>query len=138
MAKFERHVFVCTNERDESAPRGSCAAKGSKDLRKLLNDKAMAAGLKGRVRINASGCLDQCEHGISVVVYPEQTWYGSVKPEDLDELVESHLVAGNPVERMELPDNCLNTPVCLHKPAKSTVQEPKERVGQAMLAEKAL
>jgi (2Fe-2S) ferredoxin len=138
LAKFERHVFVCTNERDESAPRGSCAAKGSKDLRKLLNDKAMAAGLKGRVRINASGCLDQCEHGISVVVYPEQTWYGFVKPEDLNELVESHLVAGNPVERMELPDDCVNTPVCPHKPAKGTVQEPKERIEQAMLAEKAL
>jgi (2Fe-2S) ferredoxin len=107
-------------------------------LRKLLNDKAMAAGLKGRVRINASGCLDQCEHGISIVVYPEQTWYGFVRTEDVDELVESHLVAGKPVERIELPDDCVNTPVCPHKPAKSAIREPQENVEQAMLVEKAV
>jgi (2Fe-2S) ferredoxin len=138
LAKFERHVFVCTNERDESAPRGSCAAKGSKDLRKLLNDTAMAAGLKGRVRINASGCLDQCEHGISVVVYPEQTWYGGVTPGDVKELVESHLVRGTSVRRLELPDDCVNTAMCPHKPAQSIIQRPKENVEQAMLVEKAL
>lgn len=119
MAKFERHVFVCTNERDASAPRGSCAAKGSKDLRKMLNDKAVAAGLRGKVRINASGCLDQCEHGINIVVYPEQTWYGFVKPEDLDEIVESHLVGGTPVTRLELADECVNTAACPHKPRKT-------------------
>lgn len=125
MAKFERHVFVCTNERDASAPRGSCAAKGSKDLRKRLNDKATAAGLKGKVRINASGCLDQCEHGISLVVYPEQTWYGFVEMEDLDELVDAHLIAGAPVERLELADKCVNTRECPHKVALSKIEEPQ-------------
>ena len=118
MAKFERHVFVCTNERDECAPRGCCSRKGSKELRKLLNEKAAAAGLKGRVRINASGCLDQCEHGISIVVYPEQTWYGRVTPDDLDELVAEHLVGGKPVKRLELPDECVNTKECAHKVGK--------------------
>jgi len=85
----------------------------------MLNDKAVAAGLRGKVRINASGCLDQCEHGINIVVYPEQTWYGFVKPEDLDELVESHLVGGKPVARLELADECVNTPQCPHKQPKA-------------------
>jgi (2Fe-2S) ferredoxin len=107
-------------------------------LRKLLNDKAIAAGLKGKVRINASGCLDQCEHGISVVVYPEQTWYGFVKPEDLEEIVESHLVAGKPVERLELADDCVNTAACPHKLSKANAEPVKVTAEQLIETAKAV
>jgi (2Fe-2S) ferredoxin len=72
-------------------------------------------GLKGRVRVNTAGCLDQCEHGPTIVVYPEGVWYGFVTLEDVAEIVESHLVNGQPVERLRLPDGCLNTPSCPHK-----------------------
>jgi (2Fe-2S) ferredoxin len=73
------------------------------------------AGLAGRVRINKSGCLDQCEHGPTVVVYPDAVWYGGVKPEDAEEIVSGHLIAGRPVERLRIADSCLNSKTCPHR-----------------------
>jgi (2Fe-2S) ferredoxin len=66
------------------------------------------------VRINKSGCLDQCEHGPTVVVYPEAVWYGNVRPSDAAEIVAEHLIAGRPVERLRLAGECLNTKNCPH------------------------
>lgn len=74
MANFEHHVFVCLNQRDDSAARPSCANEHAKKLKGALKDAAKHAGLKGRVRINEAGCLDQCEHGPVMVVYPEAVW----------------------------------------------------------------
>jgi len=76
---------------------------------------AKAAGLAGRIRVNKAGCLDQCEHGPTVVVYPEAVWYGHVRPEDAEEIVSEHLVAGRPVERLRLADECINTKSCPHR-----------------------
>jgi (2Fe-2S) ferredoxin len=67
------------------------------------------------VRINKAGCLDQCEHGPTVVVYPEAVWYGNVKPEDAAEIVQEHLVSGRPVERLRLAEECINAPTCPHR-----------------------
>lgn len=115
MSKFERHIFVCVNEREAGHPRGCCSAKGSSVIRERFKAALEARGLKGRVRANQSLCLDQCEHGPTVVVYPEQVWYGFVKPEDVDEIVESHIIGGKPVERLRLPESCINTARCPHK-----------------------
>lgn len=115
MPEFEHHVFVCMNERDKSASRPSCANEHSKKLKGALKDAVKAAGLKGRVRINESGCLDQCEHAAVMVVYPEAVWYGFVHARDVKEIVEEHLVGGSPVERLRLPESCLNTERCLHR-----------------------
>ena len=117
MPAFERHVFVCCNARPEGAPRPSCTRDGSSALHAELKQRAKAAGLGSRVRINKSGCLDQCEHGPMVVVYPEAVWYGSVQPGDAAEIVDEHLVAGRPVERLRMAEECLNTPRCPHRPA---------------------
>jgi (2Fe-2S) ferredoxin len=114
---FERHVFVCCNTRPEGAPRPSCTRDGSSALHAELQQGVKAAGLGGRVRINKSGCLDQCEHGPTVVVYPDAVWYGNVQPMDAAEIVAEHLVAGRPVERLRLADECLNTKNCPHRPA---------------------
>jgi (2Fe-2S) ferredoxin len=99
---FDRHVFVCTNQREPGHPKGCCADKGGEavreELKRLLADK----GLRGRVRANAAGCLDQCARGVTVVVYPEQVWYGGVRVEDVPEIVEQHLVGGVPVERLRM------------------------------------
>jgi (2Fe-2S) ferredoxin len=76
---------------------------------------AKAAGLAGKIRINKAGCLDQCEHGPVMVVYPEAVWYGHVQPEDAEEIVNEHLVGGRPVERLRLPDACVNTKSCAHR-----------------------
>jgi (2Fe-2S) ferredoxin len=112
---FERHVFVCHNVRPEGAPRPSCTANGTSELHARLQQLAKEAGLAGKVRINKSGCLDQCEHGPTVVVYPEAVWYGHVKPEDAAEIVSEHLIAGRPVERLRLADECVNTKSCPHR-----------------------
>lgn len=102
MPHFERHVFVCTNERAADHPRGSCKRRGGVEVRDALKQQLTALGLSKRIRANNAGCLDQCEHGVTVVVYPEQVWYGGVTTADLPELIQSHLVGGVPVERLLL------------------------------------
>jgi (2Fe-2S) ferredoxin len=115
MARFDRHLFICTNERDESASRPSCLPLGSKKLKSAFKDAIKEAGLKHQIRANESGCLDQCEHGPVVVVYPDAVWYGFVKVSDVGEIVEEHLVHGRPVERLRLAESCLNTESCKHR-----------------------
>jgi (2Fe-2S) ferredoxin len=104
MPPYECHVFVCENLRDANDPRGCCAAKGAADVRSRLRELTKNAGLKGRVRINTAGCLDQCAHGVTVVVYPEAVWYGAVTVEDADEIFNSHVIGGRPVERLRIPN----------------------------------
>jgi len=104
MPFFEKHVFICTNRRDPSNPKGSCAAKGSEAVREEFKKQIYERGLKGRMRANAAGCLDQCENGCTVVVYPEQVWYGHVTPGDVTEIIEEHLEKGNVVERLLMPN----------------------------------
>ena len=115
MPSFERHVFVCHNQRPTGAPRAACTQDGKSDLHTQLQLLSKAAGLGASVRINKSGCLDQCEHGPVVVVYPEAVWYGHVTPEDAEAIVSEHLVGGKPVERLRLVEECLNTKSCPHR-----------------------
>ncbi len=115
MPPFERHVFVCTNQRQQGHPRGCCASRDGVSVREAIKAKSQALGLDGKVRINAAGCLDQCEHGTTVVVYPEGVWYGFVGLDDVEEIVRSHLVDGRPVQRLRLPDGCINTASCKHR-----------------------
>ena len=100
MPSFQRHVFVCVNEREASSAKGCCFAKGGKAVRDELKKQLAAHKLLGIVRANKSGCLDQCEHGVAVVVYPEQVWYGGVRVEDVAEIVERHILNGEYVERL--------------------------------------
>jgi (2Fe-2S) ferredoxin len=104
MPHFEKHVFICVNRRDEKNPKGSCAQKGAEALRERFKKEIVERGLQGRVRANAAACLDACEHGCTVVVYPEQIWYGRVTAADVVEIVEAHLVGGQPVERLRIAD----------------------------------
>jgi len=99
---FEKHVFICTNRRDPGNPKGSCAEKGSEAVRDEFKRLLHERGVKGRMRANAAGCLDQCENGCTVVVYPEQVWYGHVTPDDVLEIIEEHLLPDRPVERLRL------------------------------------
>ena len=118
MGTFARHVFICGNQRDEGHPRGCCASKQAGAIRTALKNAVAKRGLIKSVRINEAGCLGQCEHGPTIVVYPEQVWYGFVQPDDVEEIVASHLIDGKPVERLILPDDCINTKQCPHRPAK--------------------
>ncbi len=103
MGRFEHHLFVCENVRSPEAPRGCCAARGAAAVRARLKERLEARGLKGLARANSAGCLDQCAHGVVVVIYPEQIWYGGVTLADVDEIVDA-LAAGRVVERLRIPD----------------------------------
>ena len=121
MPKFEKHIFICGNQRPAGAPRPCCDPAGQAELQKSFKEKLTARGLKGKVRANQSGCLDQCEHGPNLVVYPDAVWYGRVSLDDVDEIIESHIVGGKPVERLMLPDSCLNT-TCEHRMPKAATK----------------
>src|SRR5437867_2253937 len=99
MSRFQRHFFVCQTKRPPFA-KPSCGAKGSEQI---LNAFLEALGnhpeLWGKVQVSASGCLGPCFDGPSVVVYPEGTWYAPVTAEAAQEIIEKHLVGGQPVER---------------------------------------
>jgi len=105
MGYYERHVFFCLNDRENGEQ--SCAHDGAKagfDRCKSSIKKAGLAG-PGKVRVNKAGCLDRCAGGPVAVVYPEGTWYTYVGDDDIDEIVERHLVKGQVVERLLLrPD----------------------------------
>ena len=116
MAKYEHHIFICTNQREPGHPRGCCNPDGSERLQKLFKDRVRDLGLKATVRANRSGCLDQCEHGPTVVVYPGAVWYGGVRPEDVDEILARHIQGGQPVQRLQLAEACIHTASCAHKP----------------------
>lgn len=92
---WERHVFVCTGG-------DWCASVDGDGLGLHARLKKLVAqnGLKGRIRVNHAGCLDQCGFGPLVVVYPEAVWYWGVTPDDAEEIVREHLIGGRPVERL--------------------------------------
>jgi (2Fe-2S) ferredoxin len=102
VAGYERHLFVCENLRSEGHPRGCCARKGSPAIRARFKQLVAEHGLQGRVRANMAGCLDQCAHGVTVVVYPEAVWYGAVTLADVDEIFTRHILGGEVVERLRL------------------------------------
>ena len=87
---FTHHIFCCTNQRDPSDPRGSCQAKGSVRLRNYFKRKAKEEGIDN-VRVNAAGCLDRCEFGPTLVIYPEGIWYSVTCEADIDKIIEIHL-----------------------------------------------
>ena len=105
---YERHVFCCVNVRPDGHPRGCCSAQGSVPLRTYMKSKAKDMGLHN-VRINASQCLDRCEFGPCVVIYPEGVWYSVHSEADIDEILKTHLVEGGRVPRLMLgPDDVVD------------------------------
>jgi (2Fe-2S) ferredoxin len=103
MSDFYRyHVFFCTNQRETGET--CCNNHGANDLRNYAKDRIKALGLNkpGAVRINSAGCLERCEQGPVLVIYPQGTWYTFIDREDIDEIVDRHLVKGEIVERLTI------------------------------------
>ncbi|MET4805832.1 (2Fe-2S) ferredoxin domain-containing protein [Limibacillus sp. MBR-115] len=100
-AYYRCHVFCCINERPEGHPRGCCKERGSVRLRNYMKARAKELGIDG-VRINQSGCLDRCELGPVMVIYPEGIWYRYDTLEDVDEILQQHVIGGGRVERLLL------------------------------------
>ena len=97
--KFEKHVFICTNQRKEGE-RSSCGEACGMELVKAFKKSLKEKGLKGTIRAQRAGCLDACDYGPSLVIYPEGIYYGGVTLNDVPEIIEEHLINNRPVERL--------------------------------------
>ncbi len=102
MPGFEKHIFICTNQRTQEDPRGCCKERGAEKIREYFKEEVKRRGLKGKVRANAAGCLDHCEHGPTVVVYPEGVWYTVKTPEDVKEIMDTHIEGNKIVSRLAI------------------------------------
>lgn len=101
-AYYRHHVFFCINQREGGKP--CCADKGAVAMRDYAKDRVKTLGLAGpgQVRINQAGCMDRCAQGPTIVIYPEGVWYRYAGKEDIDAIIEEHLVHGRPVERLKI------------------------------------
>lgn len=115
MPTFTHHVLICGNRRAAAHPRGSCDPDGTDSLRSAFKKALKDAGFGSLARANHAGCLDQCEHGPVVVVYPLGIWYGRVKVEDVPRIVQRTLVGGEVLTDLLIDDSCLNNPGCPHR-----------------------
>ena len=99
---YRRHAFFCTNRREDGSQ--CCEQCGASAMRAYAKERVKAMGLAGRggVRINTAGCLDRCSEGPVIVVYPEGVWYTYIDQEDLDEIIDEHLVHGRIVKRLQI------------------------------------
>jgi (2Fe-2S) ferredoxin len=99
---FSHHVFFCCNQRKNGS--ACCEDHGASELRAYAKDRVKQLGLsgEGKTRINQAGCLDRCELGPVMVVYPEGVWYTYVDRSDVDEIIEQHLQQGYVVERLRV------------------------------------
>jgi (2Fe-2S) ferredoxin len=100
---YQHHVFFCLNQR-EGKDRPCCANCGAQLAQQHAKQRIKKLNLSGpgKVRINQAGCLDRCEEGPVLVVYPQETWYTYVDTEDIDEIIDSHLVGGKVVDRLRI------------------------------------
>jgi len=103
MGFYQHHVFFCCNQRPPGA-KVCCNNAGATELRDYAKQriKDLDCAGAGKVRINMAGCLDRCEQGPVIVVYPEEVWYTYVDRDDVDEIIEEHLLHGRVVERLRI------------------------------------
>ena len=102
MSYYKHHVFFCCNQRENGD--NCCNDHGSQEMRDYAKGKVKALGLsgEGKARVNQSGCLDRCDEGPIIVVYPEEVWYTYASRADVDEIIESHLQNGKIVDRLTI------------------------------------
>ena len=108
MPPFEHHIFVCGNRRAPGSERGCCDPEGKDELRGCFKAELKRRQLGSLVRANGAGCLDQCELGPVVVIYPQGIWYGGVTPADVPRIVEETIVQGRIIEDLLIPPERLN------------------------------
>src|SRR5450759_3169761 len=98
MEPFLFHLFVCTQQKPEGFP--SCPASGSFAVLDALDREIQARGLNHDVQLTTCGCMGLCDEGPVLVVYPAGVWYRRVRPSDVSEIVGTHLIDGQPVDRL--------------------------------------
>lgn len=106
MSKFTHHIFVC-GKCKPSKRLGKGKTHDSGKLRAALKKEIKRLGIKADVRANDSGCLDQCDDGQVIVIYPQAIWYGGVGVEDAERVIHETILAGNILEDLRIPDEQL-------------------------------
>ncbi len=101
---YKTHIFCCTNERPAGHPRGCCKERGAEPLRNYMKARLKELGVAD-TRVNVAGCLDRCELGPVMVIYPDGIWYTYKTKEDVDEIIEQHIKNNQPVARLLLRDD---------------------------------
>ena len=102
MAYYQRHVFFCVNQRENG--KACCNDHNAQAMRDYAKERIKALNMsgKGKIRINNAGCLDRCSEGPVIVIYPDDIWYTYVDQEDIDEIIDEHLINGRPVDRLKI------------------------------------
>ena len=102
MSFYKYHVFICTNKRKDND--NCCEQAGATGIRAYAKNKIKKLGLSGagKVRINTAGCLDRCAEGPVMVIYPQEIWYTYVDEQDVDEIIEQHLINDQVVKRLQI------------------------------------
>ncbi|MFQ5671777.1 MAG: ferredoxin [Nitrospinales bacterium] len=103
MPKPSYHILVCVNQRPPGHPRGSCGESGAQALLEKFSMGIESKMLFEKAILSSTSCLGPCSMGPVVIVYPDGVWYNKVKPEDVEEILEQHIVQGKKVERLEVP-----------------------------------
>ena len=98
--KYEKHIFICTNDRGENSARKSCGNCGGLEIRKDFVDLITKSGLKGKVRANKSGCLDICEQGPAIVIYRQGFWYLGLERKNIQKIFEHSVIGDEPVQEL--------------------------------------
>jgi (2Fe-2S) ferredoxin len=109
MPPFTHHIFVCCNRREPGHSRGCCDPDGRQALRDCFKAELKKRRLGVGVRANQAGCLDQCELGPTVVIYPQGIWYGHVQPADVPRIIDETIINGRILDDLLIADDWLNT-----------------------------
>ena len=114
MPAFTHHIFICSNQRSPGHRRGCCDPDGNEELRNAFKAAVKSRGLNPLVRANNAGCLEQCEHGPTVCIYPQGIFYGGVSVDDIDRILDETVVGGRVIDDLLIAEDCLNNPNCEH------------------------
>jgi (2Fe-2S) ferredoxin len=99
---YDKHIFICINQRAEGAARKSCGEAHGLEIVSAFKQKLKEKNLPIKIRAQKAGCLDICDFGQTLVVYPEGVFYVGVELHDVDEIIEEHLINNRKVERLLL------------------------------------
>lgn len=104
MSYYQEHVFICNNIRKNG--KKCCAQYGADEMKAYLKErlKSLKISGAGKYRVNLAGCMGRCSEGPVLVIYPQGIWYTYASIEDIDEIIEKHILAGEVVSRLRLPD----------------------------------
>lgn len=103
MPRPEKHVFICTQNRPQGHPRGSCTANGCVDVMNEFINEIQVRNLFEKIALTNTGCMGPCHMGSSVLVYPEGIMYGRVTKGDVKTIIDQHLLGGTPVDALKMP-----------------------------------